>query len=79
MSFESGQLVACYQYYACGTIVKGWLPGVIIERQDAWEFEGYLVLERGQFKPVRYQVEALEDYDEFVDRQNKHKKENSRS
>lgn len=76
MSFEPGQLVTCYQYYACGTICRGWLPGIVIEKQDVWGYEGYLILEQGKFKPVRYDIEALEDYEEFLERQNEFKSEN---
>ena len=75
--FEPGQLVACWQYYACGTLIKGWLPGVIIEKQKYFNFESYLVLESGETKPARYDVEALEDYGKFLERQNKLKKKNS--
>lgn len=77
IEFEPGQLVACYQYYACGTLIRGWLPGIVIERQDHWNFEGYLVLEQGEVKPVRYDREALEDYEKFMERQNKPKEEDS--
>ena len=77
--FEEGQQVACYQYYACGTLIKGWVPGMIIQRMDFLSYEGYLVLEHGEMKPVRYDIEALEDYEEFMDRQNRSKDEDNGS
>ena len=71
--FEPGQLVACWQYYACGTLIKGWLPGIVIEKNSYWNFEGYLILEQGSTKPVRYDAGDLEDYEEFMERQNRSK------
>lgn len=71
--FEPGQFVACYQLYACGTLVKGWVPGIIIERFDYYDITGYLVLEHGETQPTRYDSEWLEDYEKFMERQNKSK------
>lgn len=76
--FTASQLVICYDYYACGTIVRGYSHGVVIERQDVWGYEGYLILVDGKDKPIRYNADEVEDYEEFMERQNKFKNENSR-
>jgi len=75
--FEPGQFVMCFQYYACGSTVRDVICGIVVEKQDVWGYDGYLVLEQGKFKPVRYNAEEIEDYEEFLERQNKFKNESS--
>ena len=68
MKFSAGDLVAWYEYYACGSVCKDTGLGIIISGDSFMSHEIYKVLIDEENISVFSNME-LDSYDEFLERQ----------
>ncbi len=73
MRIVVGELVAWYEYYACGTIVRDYGLGLVASGHNTYGTNIYQVLtHKGDVR--QFSEMELDSYEEYMERQNKSKK-----